>query len=102
MLRTTQLSGEHLNHISHAGAYPDRFSESRSMTRLYLNRRAIVDPTARAILYGRIDVSLCTITLTQQAPATLAIGTRLPREAAWLVTPLSHAARTADAIQSAG
>jgi broad specificity phosphatase PhoE len=72
------------------------------MTRFHLIRHAIVDPAARAILYGRMDVSLCPATLTAQAQAYRVIAARLPREAAWLVTPLSRTARTADAIQQAG
>jgi alpha-ribazole phosphatase len=72
------------------------------MTRFWLVRHAIVEPAARAFLYGRMDVSICDITLADQAAAYRAIATRLPRDAAWLVTPLSRTARTADAIQSAG
>jgi broad specificity phosphatase PhoE len=49
-----------------------------------------------------MDVSLCAATLTAQAPAYRAIAARLPRQAAWFVTPLSRTARTADAIQQAG
>jgi broad specificity phosphatase PhoE len=72
------------------------------MTRFWLLRHAIVEPTARAILYGRLDVALCAPTLLDQRPAYQSLARRLPRDAVWLVTPLSRTARTADAIQAAG
>jgi alpha-ribazole phosphatase len=72
------------------------------MTRFWLLRHAIVEPTARAVLYGRMDVGLCKPSLQEQAPAYRAIARRLPRDAVWVVTPLSRTARTADAIQQAG
>jgi broad specificity phosphatase PhoE len=72
------------------------------MTRFWLLRHAIVAPTARAILYGRLDVPLCAPTLLDQRPAYQSLARRLPRGAHWVVTPLSRTARTADAIQAAG
>jgi broad specificity phosphatase PhoE len=72
------------------------------MTRFWLLRHAIVEPAARAMLYGRMDVGLCAPSLTEQAPAYRAIAKRLPPQAAWVVTPLSRTAETARAIQRAG
>jgi broad specificity phosphatase PhoE len=72
------------------------------MTRFWMLRHAIVEPTARAVLYGRMDVAICGPTQRAQAPAYQAIASRLPRGAVWVVTPLSRTARTADAIQEAG
>jgi broad specificity phosphatase PhoE len=72
------------------------------MTRFWLLRHAIVEPTARAILYGRMDVAICGPTQRAQTPAYQAIARRLPHNAVWVVTPLSRTARTADAIQAAG
>jgi broad specificity phosphatase PhoE len=71
-------------------------------TRFWLLRHAIVEPAARAVLYGRMDVALCAPTLVEQAPAYRAIARRLPRGAVWVVTPLSRTVRTAEAIQRAG
>jgi alpha-ribazole phosphatase len=72
------------------------------MTRFWLLRHAIVEPAARAVLYGRMDVSLCGDSLTGQEPAYRAIAKRLPPDAAWVVTPLSRTQQTAAAIQRAG
>jgi broad specificity phosphatase PhoE len=72
------------------------------MTRFWLLRHAIVDPAARAFLYGRMDVGICATALRDQAPAYRTLAARLPRDAAWVVTPLTRTARTADAIQQAG
>ena len=71
-------------------------------TRFWLLRHALVEPAARAVLYGRMDVGLCTPTVLEQAPAYRAIARRLPRDAVWIVTPLSRTASTAAAIQAAG
>jgi broad specificity phosphatase PhoE len=72
------------------------------MTGFWLLRHAIVEPAARAVLYGRMDVAICDPTLQAQAPAYRAIARRLPRDAVWVVTPLSRTVRTAAAIQRAG
>ena len=72
------------------------------MTRFWLLRHAIVEPAARSILYGRMDVSICGEHLVSQAEAYRTIARRLPHGAAWVVTPLSRTARTASAIQQAG
>jgi alpha-ribazole phosphatase len=71
-------------------------------TRFWLIRHAIVDENARAMLYGVMDVPLCETSLLEQAPMYRALATRLPRPAAWKVTPLSRTSRTAEAIFKAG
>src|SRR3954454_10379803 len=73
-----------------------------SETRFWLIRHAIVDENARAILYGIMDVPLCATSLLEQAPMYRALAARLPRPAAWKVTPLSRTRRTAEAIFAAG
>jgi len=73
-----------------------------SETRLWLIRHAIVDENARAMLYGVMDVPLCQASLLEQAPMYNALAARLPRPAAWKVTPLSRTRRTAEAIFAAG
>ena len=73
-----------------------------SETRFWLIRHAIVDENARAILYGIMDVPLCETSLLEQAPMYRALAARLPRPAAWKVTPLSRTRRTAEAIFAAG
>jgi broad specificity phosphatase PhoE len=73
-----------------------------SETRFWLIRHAIVDENARAMLYGVMDVPLCETSLLEQAPMYNALAARLPRPAAWKVTPLSRTRRTADAIFTAG
>src|SRR6185312_11711482 len=64
--------------------------------------QALVDENARAILYGVMDVPLCETTLLDQAPMYRALADRLPRPAAWVVTPLSRTRRTAETIFKAG
>jgi alpha-ribazole phosphatase len=71
-------------------------------TRIWLIRHAIVDENARAMLYGVMDVPLCETSLLEQAPMYRALAARLPRPAAWKVTPLSRTRRTAEAIFDAG
>jgi alpha-ribazole phosphatase len=71
-------------------------------TGIWLIRHALVEENARAILYGVMDVPLCETTLLEQAPMYQALAARLPRPAAWKVTPLSRTRRTADAIFAAG
>jgi broad specificity phosphatase PhoE len=70
--------------------------------RFWLIRHAIVAENARAVLYGRMDVELCDLSLTAQAAQYRALARRLPRPARWLVTPLSRTVRTAEAIFRAG
>ena len=71
-------------------------------TNFWLIRHAIVDENARAMLYGVMDVPLCETSLLEQAPMYRALAARLPRPAAWKVTPLSRTRRTAEAIFAAG
>jgi broad specificity phosphatase PhoE len=71
-------------------------------TRFWLIRHALVEENARAMLYGIMDVELCPHTLEAQGPMYAALGQRLPRPAAWVVTPLSRTRRTAEAIFRAG
>ena len=71
-------------------------------TRFWLLRHAIVEENARAVLYGRMDVEICPVSLGHQAPTYTALARRLPRDAVWVVTPLSRTQRTAAAIQAAG
>jgi alpha-ribazole phosphatase len=71
-------------------------------TRFWLIRHAVVDENARAILYGTMDVELCPVTLDEQRPIYTALARRLPRPAAWIVTPLSRTRRTAEMIFAAG
>jgi broad specificity phosphatase PhoE len=71
-------------------------------TRFWLIRHAVVEQGARAVLYGRMDVPLCPQSLQSQAASYAALANRLPRGAAWLVTPLQRTVRTAQAICDAG
>jgi broad specificity phosphatase PhoE len=73
-----------------------------SETRFWLIRHALVDENSRAILYGVMDVPLCETTLAEQGPMYAALARRLPRPAAWKITPLSRTRRTAEAIFAAG
>jgi broad specificity phosphatase PhoE len=68
----------------------------------WLIRHAVVEENARAMLYGVMDVPLCETSLLEQAPMYRALAARLPRPAAWKVTPLSRTRRTAAAIFAAG
>jgi broad specificity phosphatase PhoE len=67
-------------------------------TSFWLIRHALVAENARAMLYGVMDVPLCETTLIAQAPTYQALARRLPRPAAWVVTPLSRTRHTAEAI----
>jgi broad specificity phosphatase PhoE len=71
-------------------------------TRFWLIRHALVEENARAMLYGVMDVPLCETTLLAQAPMYRALAERLPRPAAWVVTPLSRTRRTAQTIFANG
>lgn len=67
-------------------------------TSFWLIRHALVEPAARAVLYGQADVHVCALTMEQQAAGYAALAARLPRPAQWYVTPLSRTRRTAEAI----
>ena len=66
----------------------------------WLIRHALVEENARALMYGTMDVELCPHTLLAQGPTYAALGRRLPRGAAWAITPLSRTKRTAEAAAS--
>ena len=72
------------------------------MTRFWLIRHALVAENARAMLYGTMDVPLCPDALVADVPMYRALAARLPRPAAWVVTPLSRTALTAEALFRAG
>ncbi len=71
-------------------------------TSFWLIRHALVAENARAVLYGVMDVPLCETTLLEQAPMYRALAARLPKQADWLVTPLSRTRRTAESIFAQG
>jgi len=73
-----------------------------TQTNFWLIRHALVEENARTFHYGAMDVALCEDTLLEQAPMYRALAARLPRPAAWRVTPLSRTRRTAEAIFAAG
>ena len=75
---------------------------SAQSTHFWLIRHALVDPKARKMLYGTMDVPICEDTMTSQAQAYTDLGRRLPQPARWLVTPLSRTHRTARAIFAGG
>ena len=72
------------------------------ITRFWLIRHALVEQNARSRLYGSLDVPLCPESLVSQVPMYESLAARLPREAIWIVTPLSRTQHTARAIQRAG
>jgi alpha-ribazole phosphatase len=71
-------------------------------TRFFLVRHALVEPSARAVLYGSMDVALCDLALRQEAAAYRWLAHRLPQPARWFVTTLSRTRFTAAAIFAAG
>ena len=71
-------------------------------TRLFLVRHALVEPSARTVMYGSMDVALCNLALQQEAAAYRWLAARLPRGARWVVTSLSRTRATAAAIFAAG
>jgi len=71
-------------------------------TRLFLIRHALVEPSARLILYGAMDVALCEATLAEETALYGWLAARLPRPAFWVSSPLRRARATAAAIFAAG
>jgi alpha-ribazole phosphatase len=71
-------------------------------TGFWMVRHALVEENARAMLYGTMDVELCPRTLDSETPTYASLARRLPKPAAWVVTPLSRTRLTADAILRAG
>lgn len=72
------------------------------ITRFWLIRHAVVEENARAMMYGTMDVPLCSDSLVSQQPMYTALARRLPADALWFITPLSRTRVTAEAIQKAG
>ncbi|MGI3777857.1 MAG: histidine phosphatase family protein [Janthinobacterium lividum] len=72
------------------------------MTRFHLIRHALVEESARLVLYGTMDVPLCPETLAAQSGQYGALAERLPRDTPWYVTPLQRTRSTAEAIWNAG
>lgn len=73
-----------------------------TITRLFLVRHALVEPSARALMYGSMDVGLCEFALRQEAASYRWLAARLPAGARWVVTTLSRTRATAAAIFAAG
>lgn len=73
-----------------------------SPTRFWLIRHALVAESARAILYGTIDVPLCPDRLVEEVALLARLAAYLPRPAHWVCTPLSRTRHTAEAIFAAG
>lgn len=73
-----------------------------NIPRFWLIRHALVEPAARAMLYGTLDVTLCPAQLQAEAGSFRALAARLPRPARWVATPLSRTRDTAKAIFAAG
>ena len=71
-------------------------------TRFFLIRHALVEPSARAILYGNMDVALCDLAMREEAALYRWLAARLPAPARWFVTNLSRTRATAAAIFAAG
>jgi broad specificity phosphatase PhoE len=74
----------------------------RTTTRFWLIRHATVAPEALAELYGQRDVPVCGNRMLTDVPRYSYLARILPRDAHWLVTPLSRTHRTAEAISRAG
>ncbi|MBY0339105.1 MAG: histidine phosphatase family protein [Acetobacteraceae bacterium] len=70
--------------------------------RIFLVRHALVEPSARLVLYGAMDVALCEAALRQDALLYRWLAARLPQPARWVATPLSRTKATAAAIFAAG
>jgi len=71
-------------------------------TRFFLIRHALVEPSARAVLYGSMDVALCDLALREEAALYRWLAFRLPRPALWVTSSLSRTRATAAAIFAAG
>ena len=71
-------------------------------TRFFLVRHALVEPSARAVLYGSMDVALCDLALQEEAASYRWLAHRLPQPARWFVTNLSRTRATAAAVFAAG
>lgn len=85
-----------------SGAKLLRYIGGMTATRLFLVRHALVEPSARAILYGSMDVRLCEAQMAAEAALYRWLAARLPRPARWVATPLARTRATAAAIFAAG
>ncbi|GAN54701.1 histidine phosphatase family protein [Tanticharoenia sakaeratensis] len=74
----------------------------RGITRFWLIRHALVNPTDRQFVYGSQDVVICPDDVIRSRPTYEAIAERLPQDAAWYASPLSRTHQTAQAIFDAG
>lgn len=72
------------------------------ITRFFLVRHALVEPSSRAFLYGAMDVALCDLALREEAALYRWLAQRLPNPARWFVTNLSRTRATAAAIFAGG
>jgi alpha-ribazole phosphatase len=70
--------------------------------RFFLIRHALVEATARATLYGNMDVALCDLSLKGEAALYRWLAARLPRPAHWVASSLVRTQATAAAIFAAG
>lgn len=70
--------------------------------RIFLVRHALVEPSARTVMYGAMDVALCDLAMAGEAASYRWLAARLPAPARWVVTPLSRTRATAAAIFAAG
>jgi alpha-ribazole phosphatase len=73
-----------------------------TQTRLFLIRHALVEPSARLVMYGSMDVAVCAVAMAEDAATYRWLAGRLPRPARWFHTPLSRTRATAEAIFAAG
>src|SRR3954454_19551108 len=71
-------------------------------TRLFLIRHALVEPSARLIFYGSMDVALCDLALREDAAQYRWLAHRLPRPALRGTSTLARPRATAAAIFAAG
>ncbi|PHK96025.1 histidine phosphatase family protein [Pseudoroseomonas rhizosphaerae] len=71
-------------------------------TRFFLIRHAIVEPSARVVMYGDMDVAICSLAMAQESAAYAWLAARLPPGARWFHSPLSRTRATAEAIFAAG
>jgi broad specificity phosphatase PhoE len=71
-------------------------------TRFHLIRHALVEPQARTLFYGAMDVRLCDLALKQDASLFRWLAARLPRPAVWVTSNLARTRATAAAIFAAG
>ncbi len=71
-------------------------------TRFHLIRHALVEPKARTLFYGAMDVPLCDLALKQDASLFRWLAARLPRPAVWVTSNLARTRATAAAIFAAG